>query len=576
MAKLETRVAELLRDKRQLTKKTNSQAKTIAAQEARIEALMELNRSLAEEKTGLGRELCTLQKSHKTQLTANRSLEKKVTALTKAKGSKAKRIAAQEKSIERLKKRLGELRTEAKIPNDSLDGSNPPANDPPKSRAERRRIAKEYAKKKAMLKPDKPRNPGKQPGAKGFGRKMLPLDQVDEVVPHYPDSCTCGHCFTEAEKLAAHGRYGRHQVTELREKPTFTTEHQTHQMRCPDCKARITAKLPLDVPQGAFGPRLQASIVAQTISSRISRDGMVDLATDLLKSGLSAGTVENICKNVGKILASGPHGALVSYVHASEAVGVDETGWLTAGDPRALLVANCKDAAIFKIVESRWVDFLEDILGEASKALVTSDRWFIYNRLDVEQRQVCWEHLKRDFIKHSEYLTERKEFGEQGLELTRQLFQIWHSFGEHKDRNRLQAEMLTVQDALRALLEEAARRSARTKGFRRFADNLLTLWPALWTFVTTEGIEPTNNASERALRGPVILRKLSQGTRNEEGEKFMEMILSAAVTCRLQHRSLYEYLVELIIAYNRGDPLPDLVPVTTTASIVDSTLPLRI
>lgn len=76
--------------------------------------------------------------------------------------------------------------------------------------------------------------------------------------------------------------------------------------------------------------------------------------------------------------------------------------------------------------------------------------------------------------------------------------------------------------------------------------------------MTVEGVEPTNNAAERSLRGPVIYRKLSHGTRSDNGERFIERILSASVTCRLQHRSLLVYLADLLTAHARGDPLPTL------------------
>ena len=84
------------------------------------------------------------------------------------------------------------------------------------------------------------------------------------------------------------------------------------------------------------------------------------------------------------------------------------------------------------------------------------------------------------------------------------------------------------------------------------------MWPALWTFTTVEGVEPTNNPAERALRGPVIHRKLSHGTTSHTGEQFAERALSAAATCRLQRRSLFTYLTDLITAHTRGDPFPAL------------------
>ena len=69
---------------------------------------------------------------------------------------------------------------------------------------------------------------------------------------------------------------------------------------------------------------------------------------------------------------------------------------------------------------------------------------------------------------------------------------------------------------------------------------------------------PTNNSAERALRGPVIHRKLSHGTQSNDGERFTERALSASVTCCLQGRPLLAYLRELLTAHARGDPAPTL------------------
>ncbi len=112
------------------------------------------------------------------------------------------------------------------------------------------------------------------------------------------------------------------------------------------------------------------------------------------------------------------------------------------------------------------------------------------------------------------------------------------------------------------LVAPAARRSppkkARNRWHRQFANNLLKVWPALWTFTTTDGIEPTNNPAERALRGPVIHRKLSRGTQTDTGERSAEPAPSATATCRMQHRPQFTYLSELLPAHPRGDPFPAL------------------
>lgn len=190
---------------------------------------------------------------------------------------------------------------------------------------------------------------------------------------------------------------------------------------------------------------------------------------------------------------------------------------------------------------------------------MVSDRWNGYSHLDPNRRQACWSHIKRDFARHADGLAEQKTFGEQGLKLTRRVFAAWRAYQhDHHDRKQLKADIAPIQTELQALLEQASPKSRRTRWHRQFANNLLKIWPALWTFVTVDGIEPTNNPAERALRAPVIHRKLSLGSQSKTGERFAERALSAAGTCRLQRRSFFTYLSELIPTHTRGDPFPAL------------------
>ena len=241
------------------------------------------------------------------------------------------------------------------------------------------------------------------------------------------------------------------------------------------------------------------------------------------------------------------------------AVHVDETGWRTGGDARALWTANTESAVFLQIAEHCNRETFDALIGTTYPGIVISDRWNGYSHLDPTRRQVCWSHLQRDFRRHADGLSEQKTFGEHGLELTRGVFTAWRTYQhEHHDRDRLQAEIAPIKTELRALLEDASPKSKRTRWHRRFANNLLKVWPALWTFTEIDAIQPTNNPAERALRAPVIHRKVSLGTQSHDGERFAERALSAAATCRLQHRSLSTYLNDLIIAHNRGDPFPAL------------------
>jgi transposase len=458
-----------------------------------------------------------------------------------------------EREIGVLNERVARLEERAR--ESSRTGSKPPSSDLPKTRQQRRAEARAEAKE--LFAKGGGRDAGGQPGHQGSGRELLPEDEVTEIVDHYPESCGgCGHEFADAEKVPSR-RPGRQQVAELPPIAVVYTEHRTHRLACPGCKRKTAAALPAAVAASAFGPRLQAAVVTLTARNRISRRDMSELARELFSIGLSVGTVDAICQRASAALA-GPHEPLVASVLSAPAVNLDETGWATAGQGRTLWTATTPDAAIFRIAADRHRDRLQELLGEDFAGIVCSDRWWAYDHLDPLCRQACWSHLQRDFRRHAEGLATQKPFGEQGLALTERLFAAWHAFHEHQDRARLAAAMAPIQTQLRALLEQAAPKQTKTKYHRGFANNLLKIWPALWTFVTVEGVEPTNNAAERSLRGPVIHRKLSHGTRTRDGERFIERALSASVTCRLQHRSLFTYLSELLAAHARGDPLPAL------------------
>ena len=335
------------------------------------------------------------------------------------------------------------------------------------------------------------------------------------------------------------------------------TEHRTHQLRCRDCRARTSARLPQETGGSQFGPRLQAAIVTLTARHRISRRGISELARDLFGVTLSTGAVDAICQRASEALA-GPHCQLQDWVLDQEAVHVDETGWRTRGEGRALWTATTPQATFLQIAEHCNREQFTALVGSYS-GIVVSDRWNGYEHLDPTRRQVCWSHILRDFRRHADGLGEQQTFGAHGLELTGRVFAAWRAYQhEHHDRDRLRAEIAPIQTELRALLDDASPKSKRTRRHRRFANNLLTVWPALWTFTVIDGVEPTNNPAERALRGPVIHRKVSLGTQSETGERFAERALSAAATCRLQHRSLFTYLSDLIAAHNRGDPFPAL------------------
>ena len=442
----------------------------------------------------------------------------------------------------RLEARVGEL--ERRLSRSSRNSSLPPSQDPPSAPPRPRRSGSG-------------RKRGGQPGHEGSYRALLPPERVDAIVEHWPVQCrSCAHVFDRPELVDA-AQPRRHQVAELPPIAVQVSEHRLHAVRCPACTSRTRAELPREVPRAAFGPRLQAAVVTLAVRNRVSRRDTTELARELFGVELASGSVDAIVHRAGEALAA-PHTRLEQQLKSAPVVNIDETGWKTAGGNRTLWGALSAQSAVFRIAAGRHGFEARTLLGERFSGIVCSDRWRGYDYLDPTQRQLCWAHLLRDFTAHSEGMGEQQTFGEDGLQIAHDLFKAWRIYQQDGDRARLQAQTAPLQAKLRALLEHAARKSTKTKYHRLFAKSLLKRWPALWTFTHTDGVEPTNNHAERGLRGAVIYRKLSLGSQSDRGERTIERLLSASITCRLQRRSLYAYLADVLHASIRGDPIPAL------------------
>jgi transposase len=439
----------------------------------------------------------------------------------------------------RLESRVAEL--EQRLNRNSRNSSLPPSADP-------------------LSAPPRPcpaasgRERGGQPGHKGTSRSLLALERVDEVVEHWPCRCRCGHVFCPTEREAV-GEPARHQVAELPPTAVILIEHRLQRLRCPDCGATTRAQLPAGVPPGAFGPRLQAAVATLAVRNRVSRRDTTELLRELFGAELSTGSIDAIVQHAGEALAE-PHAQLADQIRSASAVNIDETGWRLRGGKRTLWGALTFHTAVFRIAPDRHEREAKALLGEDFSGIACSDRWWAYDYLDPKRRQLCWAHLVRDFTAHSEGLGAQKEFGAAGLEIAGRLFVAWDECRWDADRARLSERIGPLKQELRALLEQAAHKSTKTRYHRPFAKNLLKRWPALWTFASVPGVEPTNNHAERGLRGAVIYRKLSLGSQSDRGERTIERLLSASVTCRLQGRSLFAYLADVLTAKARGDPIP--------------------
>jgi transposase len=461
-----------------------------------------------------------------------------------------RRIAQLEARVELLERRVGR---------NSRNSSLPPSEDPPG-----------VPPRRGRGKDRSGRPPGGQAGHEGHGRELLPAWAVDALVDHWPQGCACGHVFSEVERVAAR-EPARHQVEELPQIAVLVTEHRCQRVRCPGCGSERTGELPVEVAGSAFGPRLQAAVAALSVRNRVSRRDLVELCEELFGARISIGSIDAILARAGAALEA-PYEQLLSGARRSRALNVDETGWRLKGGQRTLWGAFTAKIAVFAITANRHEQHLRALLAD-HQGIVTSDRWWAYDHLPLARRQLCWSHLQRDFQAQAEGSGAERELGEAGLRICERVFWAWEVYQHTHDRYQLQLTVRGLRRELKPILSRYRGKAPRYKRSRGLARNLLKAWPALWTFADRAGVTPTNNHAERALRGAVIYRKLSLGSQSHAGERTIERILSASITCRLQRRSLFSYLAELLAAHARDDPLPRLAqPIPWTSPGSDDTV----
>lgn len=442
-----------------------------------------------------------------------------------------------DRRIQQLEARVEKLERELK--KSSRNSSRPPSSDPPSA--------------PARSKDSSGRKRGAQDGHEGHGRSLLPAWAVDEVIVHWPKRCRCGHVFGEGERVAL-GEPARHQVEELPPINVRVIEHRCERLRCSICGKGTRAALPDEVARSSFGPRLEAAVATLSVRNRVSRGDAVELIEELFGARLSPGTVDAILTRTARALAV-PHDDLLGRLRGAQALNMDETGWRTAGQRRALWGMFDPHHAYFSVEPDRHEDRAKELLAD-TRAIVTSDRWWAYTHLPLARRQLCWAHLRRDFEAHAEGLAAERQFGEHGLALCERVFWAWEVFQHTGERAQLKRTIHSLQREYKPTIRSFAAKRARNKRCRGMARNLLKAWPALWTFADHDGVQPTNNHAERALRSAVIYRKLSLGSQSKDGEQRVARLLSAHTTCRLQRRSLFAYLTDAIAAHARGDPAP--------------------
>ena len=401
-------------------------------------------------------------------------------------------------------------------------------------------------------------------------RKLYPTEACQEVYSHIPK--TCKHCGEElsGKDVEPH----RHQIIEIPKVEAYVIEHQQHQLECACCGRKTRAELPKEISHRSYGERLTAAVGWLSGEHRSCHRMLESLIKTLFGIELSRGSINRLRQEVSEAIAE-PVKQAQEYIQNQKVVNSDETSFAQGNqdglNPEKtkgwLWVLGTPVVKVFSVELSRGQKIVKKLLGENFSGIVISDRYSSYNCLDSKHRQVCWAHLKRDLIAIAERSGVSQPIGQALLRREQRLFRWWHRVRDGTiSRQQLRAAVTSLRAGFKAELESASalpisscEKSPLAKTVRTIR-RLLKIEDALWTFVFVEGVEPTNNLAEQALRAAVIWRRTSYGSQSQAGSVFVSRILTVVSSLKAQQRNPLDYLIEACSAKRLGLPAPSLLP----------------
>jgi transposase len=428
-----------------------------------------------------------------------------------------------------------------KLDQNSSNSSRPPSQDPP-SKGQRR---KEPTGRKS----------GGQKGHGGTSRELRPVEEADEIRHIFPEQCSgCGSGIWDESQVI--GQVGRHQQVEI-EIIARLIEFQTHSLRCRVCGGVSRGELD-EVQAQVFGPRLQSEIATLTVDGHMTRSKLKRHLGESWGLRLSSGAITAITRRVGEACEPICDG-LQEALAGEPAIFADETSWRLAGKRCYAWGIFTKDKALVSLGRRRSMEVAQDLIPCSYNGICHTDRYGSYNFLPAPNRQLCWEHLKRDFQSFAERDGPERAFGEAGLALAKEVFIADREGVSHP---RLGSKL---QDRGRQLIalglhhDESASAAGAQTDTQALATSLQKHFGSLWHFLDHPEVEATNNHAERMLRGIVIRRKLSFGSGSESGAKALSCLTSVASTCRLQGKAPVMFFQDALEAHLQGQPAPALV-----------------
>ncbi len=428
--------------------------------------------------------------------------------------------------IDHYEKRIGALEAEvAALKKSPRNSSLPPSTEHPHAKPPRDK--KESNKK-----------PGGQPGHPKYERALIPVEQCQAAVPLKPHTCRrCGEALVGSDPQPL-----RHQVWEIPPIQPLVTEYQLHRLICPCCRESTCAQLPAGVPTSQGGPRLVALVALLMGCFRQSKRRVALFLESVLNQPCSPGWVVKLQQQATAAITP-PCEELARQLPAEDILGIDESPTKQGKSKAWLWTFVAASYTVFALRTTRAATVLQELLTDSFDGVIQCDR----------------AHLKRDFqalIDHPD--KQVKRLGHDLMRCTRELFRHW---SRCRDGTITRAGMLRLIRPIRHELEGFLLRGmfSGNPEISGMCRELCNHRQWLWTFLDVEGVEITNNASERALRHAVIWRKLSFGTQSRHGSEFVAKILTVVETCRQQSRGVFDYLTTAMQAHFAEESAPSLI-----------------
>jgi len=439
-----------------------------------------------------------------------------------------------------LKKRIDEL--ERLVKQNSRNSSKPPSSD----------FGRNSKPNKSAKKKTRKRKQGAQKGHKPNLKQLVPKESVTRFKDLVPQQCTCGCDQLEVCEEPAL----RFQTFDLPPIMPIIIEYVQHFRRCKRCGETVYKPLADHIKRNVFGPGVLAVVGVMTGMLNTSKRKALEVINEVFHVPMSLGGLSNCEARISEAMTA-PYDDLKDYVQSQDKAHADESGWRRGNRLKGWLWAMCgASAAFFMIHANRTQKAASELLGHFS-GILHSDRWSGYNIYN-HVRQICWAHLKRDFQAISEAKGKLGRIGCQLLELETLIFRDYHRARDGTIQWRtFQSRMVSIQSEVERLLQEGGKYKGPLAGKCR------EIWKHrenLWTFVSYPDVSPTNNAAERIVRQAVLWRKMSFGTQSKRGARYAERMLSVCATCRLQGRSIIDYITKACQAHINNQPVPTLRP----------------